>query len=409
MLTRRHWIPPLALIAAQLAHGFSWALLFWIGWTLQTSAPAAQLAWLHTVVLGWITMAAFAVLLHAIPAFTGARWRGEAIARASLVLFAVGVALLVAGFLGNGPLLPAGGTVLLAAVGIYAVTALVTLAAAARAAEERVERAVARAFMAPILAVLLTALAGFGMAWMIGGFAVPSWIASLPLAHAVLGLLGWLTLLIFGVSARTLRPITGDGSRHRWMHIVVGSAVLIGVPVLAIGLGVQNAVTIDAGAAFAVLGCAAYVVDAGDILIRSSVPHRPPQVLAACAIAWLGAGVVCALGTLAGRPWGEAAVVMIAAGWAGQMVNAHLYHIGVRLISTIVRGDDDETRPIALLQPRLTWYSAIVFQAAVALLAAAAFTNADGLTARAGLFGMTAWIAMTVNVALAARRAARIR
>lgn len=409
MLTRRHWIPPLALIAAQLAQGCSWALLFWIGWTLQTGTPGAQLAWLHTVVLGWITMAAFAVLLHAIPAFTGGRWRGEGIARAALVLFAVGVALLVAGFLGNGQLLPAGGTVLLAAVGIYATTALVTLGAAARGAQERVERAVARAFMAPIAAVLLTALAGFGMAWMLGGVAVPSWIAALPPAHAVLGLIGWLTLLIFGVSARTLRPITGGGSRFRWMHIVVGLAVLIGVPLLAAGLGLQNAVTTDIGAAFTVLGCAAYMVDAGDILIRSSVPHRPAQLLAACAIAWLAAGVVCGIGTLAGRPWGEAAVVMIAAGWAGQMVNAHLYHIGVRLISTIVRGDEDETRPIALLQPRLTWYSAIVFQIAVGLLAAASLNNADGLAARSGLFGMTAWIAMAVNMALAARRAARIR
>lgn len=408
MLKRRHWIPPLALAAAQLAHGFSWALLIWIGWTLQTANTGAQLAWLHTVVLGWITMAAFAVLLHAIPAFTDSRWRAEGFTRATIAFFAAGAALLIAGFLGDWRLLPASGAVLLAAVTAYTAAAFATLATGARSTE-RVQRAVARAFMAPVAAVFLTALAGFSLAWMLGGRAVPEWVGALPPVHAVLGLFGWLTLLIFGVSARTLRPIAGGGSRRRWMHIVVGLAVLIAVPLLALGLGLHEAVLTATGAAFGVLGCIAYVFDAGDILAHATVPHRPPQFLAGCALAWLIAGVVCGLGTLAGRPWGEAAVVMMAAGWAGQMVNAHVYHIGVRLISTMVRGDEDETRPGALLQPRLTWYSAVVFQMAVALLAAAAFTGSNGLAARAGLFGITAWIAMIANLALAFRRAPRIR
>jgi len=69
MLTRRHWIPPLALITAQIAHGASWLIIFAAAWTGNFDNPLFGFAWIHTVALGWITMAALAILLHALPNF----------------------------------------------------------------------------------------------------------------------------------------------------------------------------------------------------------------------------------------------------------------------------------------------------------------------------------------------------
>jgi hypothetical protein len=63
---------------------------------------------------------------------------------------------------------------------------------------------------------------------------------------------------------------------------------------------------------------------------------------------------------------GAAAALLLLVGWLGQMVNGHLYHIGIRLISTVARGDDDETRLGQLLAAPLSWASFALFQVAVA-------------------------------------------
>ncbi len=108
---------------------------------------------------------------------------------------------------------------------------------------------------------------------------------------------------------------------------------------------------------------------------------------------------------LAGKPWQQAYVFVLLMGWVGQFVNAHLYHIGVRLLATIYRGEDDETPPQALLEPRLSWFTLYAFQVAVGAITYALMFGNASLVARAAVFGITGWIAMIANVMAARARA----
>ena len=404
MFSRRHWIPPGALIFAQLAHGASWAILVWAAlagpsWTLDGTA----IAWIHTVALGWATTTALAVLMHVIPQFTDVRWRFETLARRSVVFFGAGVVLFVAAALVRPASLAIGATLLLLALIAYLFAALFTLQQALRG--ERVERAIARAVATTLLFLLLAALAGAGLAAMLSGSPTPPWIAALPAAHADVGMFGWLSLLIFGVSARTVRPIAGHKSRFGFIHIVVGSLAVTGVVLLAIGLAAVPALVWPGALLFA-LGALAYAFDLVDILRRASVPHRVPQAFLAAGVAWLLIGLALGAGVLAGRPWQQAYGFVLLAGWIGQMIDAHVYHIGVRLLLTIYRGEDDETRPQTVLDARLSWASFVAFQLAIASVTGGLLAHAALALGAGALLGLCGWAATIANLAGARTRAA---
>jgi len=84
---------------------------------------------------------------------------------------------------------------------------------------------------------------------------------------------------------------------------------------------------------------------------------------------------------------------------------AHIHHIGVSLIATIARGDDDETRPGELLAAPLSWTSFGLFQIAVAAGASALIAQTPPLLGAAALFGLAAWLTLGINLAIAAKRA----
>src|SRR5262249_45377858 len=96
MFARRHWIPPAGMIFGQLCHGASWLVALAIATFLSadpTTLPA--IAWIHLVALGWVTVTAFSILLHAIPAFLDVPWKHETFARASLGIGAAAIAAFV--------------------------------------------------------------------------------------------------------------------------------------------------------------------------------------------------------------------------------------------------------------------------------------------------------------------------
>jgi hypothetical protein len=405
MLSRRHWIPPLALMYAQVAHGAAWLIVLWAAWSGNLGSPLDGFAWIHTVALAWVTMAALAILIFALPNFVDAPPRGETAARWSLFAYGIGVALLIYGFLANPRILGAAGALVLAALLVYLSAAFATLAGATHG--ERIQRAVARAFMGTFLFLLLTALMGFALAWMLTGYSAASWIARLPEAHADLGTLGWLSLLIFGVSMRTLRPITGAATRFRWMHIVVGSLAALGVPLLAAGVAAHLTWLAWIGGALFALATLAYVFDVLDIIAHARNPHRPPQAFVVCSGLWFLIALALGGGVLAGKPWQQAYVFVLLMGWVGQMVNAHLHHIGVRLLATVYRGEEDETPPQELLEARLSWFSWAASQLAVAAVTYALLTGDSTLAARGAIFGFGGWIAMLANL-FAARMRAKI-
>ena len=362
------------------------------------------LAWLHLVVLGWLTMTALSVLVHAIPTFTETRWRGESLARASLVGYALGVAALVAAFWNqsSGVLPWAGGLVVAGLLG-YLGPAAVTLVAAFR--REALERAIARALLITLGCLLATALLGLSLTLALASGGPERLLVVGPPIHGSLGIMGWLTLLVMGVSTRTIRPITGARSRYAWVHRTTGSAVLLGTLALVAGIAFGAIAVEWIGAAVVAVGACTYVVDLVDILRRTTVRHRPPQVFVGAAAFWLIVGLVLAVGTLAGRDWAVAAVYLLLVGWLGQMVIGHLHHIGIRLIATIVRGDEDETPPETLLTEPLSWGAFILFQAATAVGAAGVLFVDVPLLESAAISGFGGWILMIFNVATAIRRA----
>jgi hypothetical protein len=408
MFARRHWIPPAGLLFGQLCHGASWLLALGIAVVLDadpTTLPA--IAWIHLVVLGWITVTAFSVLLHAIPAFLDVPWKHESFARICLGAGAAAIAAFVVAVCVAVPALGIVATIVAVALFAYLTTAWETLASAF-ASEDRVDRAVARAFAITLGMLALAILLGLTLAWALTGAFVVPWTARLPAAHANLALFGWLTLLIYGVSARTLRPLTGTRSRWPKMHVVTGSATLLGALVLPAGIALQSYAITWIGGVLLALGAACYVVDTADLLMRSTNKHGPPKAFVAAALAWLTVAIVLGAGVLLGHPWQAAYVFVLLMGWVAQMVDAHVFHIGVRLLATMYRGDDDETPPGELLDGRLAWAAFALFQFAVAAITAGLLVPSKSACAAGATAGLFAWI-VTMSAMLAARRAARAR
>lgn len=396
-LLRRQWIPPWALLFAQLAHGAAWVLLVYAAarFGVRGLTPGA-VAWIHVVALGWITMAALAILLHVIPRFTDLPWRGEALARHALGLFAIGVVLFIVGWFASTTLVVTGAVTIGIALVAYLTAAFATLGG--RTPIEPTERAIARALAMTLgIFTAVALLGGFGLA-ALEGAAPATWIARVPPAHAVLGIFGWFTILIVGVAARTMRPICGVRSRFPRLHAIVGSALVLGAPLLALGILGDLAPLRWSGATLVALGCIVYIVDAADIVRRATRPHRPPQAFVVASLVWLALGILLGGALLAGVPCGEAFGYVLLVGWVGQMVNAHVFHLGVRVISTTVRGDDDETRPGLLLDERRSWMTFVGMQLAVAIGGYGLLRgNADDAIV-AGILGAAAWFVMMTNL-----------
>ncbi len=404
MFARRHWIPPGALIFAQVAHGFSWILLAIVAASAGIAAVnGAALAWIHTVALGWLTMAALGILIHVVPGFTDVRWRRERIVRFTLVPFGAGIACFVAGWFLSPFVVLAGAVTIAAAVLAYYVIAVATLRHAAGSG--KTEAAIGRALTINLSFLLVVSLIGVTMA---GGLAdgwYSAYSARLPAVHAELALYGWFTMLVYGVSARTMRPICGAPTRFRWMHVVVASSVLFGPLVIAIGITAGAAPVVWLGAIVLGAGALCYAFDTLDIVRRATVPHRPPQAFVVASILWLVVATLLGFGLLLGKPWGNAYVFVMLIGWIGQMVNAHFLHIGVRLIATVIRGDDDETRPAPLLDARFSWLAFASMQAAIGLCCYGLLTGAANAVVCGAASGMVGWLSLVANAIVASRRA----
>lgn len=403
MLKRRHWIPPLGLLAGHLAHGLSWLLLIVIAKDIENGTTFRLLAWVHLVALGWLTLIALSILLHVIPAFTDKQWRAEAVVRSALAVYGIGTGgLIVSFFIGDMRTLPVFGTILAVGLGAYLALAFVALLVPPPA--EPAERAVARALGITLFFLLLAA--GLGTSLTFAVALAPAIAAFLAPIHATFGLVGWLSLLAVGVSTRTLRVITGNAARMTALHIAVAGAAVIGIVIASIGLEVTIPAVTAAGVLVLMIATALYVTQLALMLRSAPNPHRPPQAFVAASSLWLVVAVYFGgMAVIGASSYRAAFAFVFLVGWLGQMVIAHLYHIGIRLLATIVRGDDDETRPIELLDVRLSWSSFAGFQLAVLLGTIGAVEEPTDLLRLAGIAGFAAWCIMTANIMTAGKRA----
>lgn len=395
-LLAKHWIPPGALGFAQLAQGVSWPLLAYAALSGDATAltPAA-IAWIHTVALGWLTMAALGILVHVVPAFTDLSWKGERVVRGSLVPFAAGATLFVAGWLTHLAVMQAGAVLILVAFAAYYFVAMRTLGTTEGI--EPTERAIARALRINLSLLLVVVVLGALMAFAFTVPALSGILVHTPPIHANFAVYGWITMLVFGVSARTVRPICGVRSRFPWIHIVTGTSLLAGPVVIAAGILSGSSVITIAGAALLGVATLVYAFDVVDILRRATVGHRPPQAFIGAAIFWLVVSTGLAAAAVAGAPCWNAFIFVVLMGWAGQMVNAHFFHIGIRLLATVYRGEEDETRPGEVLDARLSWSCFAVMQLAVVLCAAGLAIDVPLAVAAGAACGFISWVLFLAN------------
>lgn len=392
------------LAVANVFAGASWVVMLWLA--LRNAEPGSlpSLGWVHVVALGWITVAALSVLMHVVGAFLDVEWFGQDVARWALRAFALGVILLVIGFFTMDPAHVEGGALFtFAALCVYLVPTTITISRALKG--ERLERMVASAFLITLAFLLVTGVLGAAFGLALKQRLNPAILIALPQAHGVLGIAGWLTSLVFGVSARTMRAITGVKSRIAVAHVATSGLLLLGAIFFAVAMA--NGSSGLALAGIALMGVAAlfYAVDLFDILSRRHHPNPVPQMFVIMADVWIVACVALGAGVADGKPWGAALTYLALAGWLGQMVNGHIFHIGVRLMITAVWGDDDETRPWTVVSKPLGIVSWALFQVAVALgtVILAAGENGTPL-AIAACCGIAAWLTMIVTLIVAYQR-----
>lgn len=384
------WIPLDIFAAAQFFHAFSWIALGVLALRGYAPGTIPFLGWVHAVALGWLSLAALAVLFHVIHAFADVAWRWEIAARTSTRAFAVAVLVLIIGFFLTSTALIEWGAIgtLLALVG-YMIPASATLLIAFRS--DRRRASIARALMLTLGFFLVTAILGTLFALALSGRISSVVLARWPYVHAVIGISAWLSLLVFGVSTRTIRAITGIPSRAPMLHIIVGTLFAAGALVALSTILKMSSIAIWVSAACLSAGAFLYAGDMGDILRRRTLPNPIPQAFFGAADFWLVIATCLGIGTVLGYPWQSTFLYVALIGWLGQAVNAHVFHIGVRLLTTFLRGDDDETRPWTLVNAPLGWSACASFQLAVGIGAVGIAQSRAAWIVIASALGFLGW------------------
>lgn len=398
----RPFIPPEPLIFAQAALLFSWLALFFAGAHREFGLSPVAFAWIHAVVLGWLTTTALAFLIHVLPGFTDVPWRFERLARAALWVYQPGVVVLVAGFaLWRPAWLSVGGAVIVVSIALFLVPFVATIADALKD-EDRATRVVAGALAIIVGLLALTLFLGFALSLRLD-FPEPflwRWAG----VHGLLGVIGWLCLLVAGVSMRTYNRLIGRSDRRR-VHVIISLLVLAGLAAWI--AGTLSAVTALAalGAVLIIAGAALYAGSTFNALRGATSRHRLPQEFIFFSSLWLAVAVAYAIAGLTGREDAIPLLFIVLAGWIGQNVNAHLMHVGIRLMATIVIAEDDETSPMVLIDRRAGVASLVFNQFAVACGVVGLSIFNGPLLEAAGVLGVVGLAFMALNVAIAVRAA----
>lgn len=402
----RHWIPPEALVFAQVSLLVSWVLLFVAGREGSAAASPLAFAWIHTIVLGWLTMTALAFLIHVLPTFTETSLKLQGLARGALWLFQAGVVLLVAGFAAWKPMLIAWGGGVTAIAVLAALTSFIATTGAALRSDDNVVRAVARAFLIVFVMLACTVAVGLAMGarLAVGNGAV----LRLALVHATMGLFGWMTLLVLGISMRTYNVLLGYRI-GRAAHIAASSFVLGGVAVAVAAILASQSIVAAAGAVLVIVG--ALIADVSTLrgLRLARAEHRLPREFVAASAFWLLVAIAYGVAGLFGFDASAAMLVALLLGWVGQNINAHMMHVGIRLLATIVISADDETEPRDLLDRRIGVASWILWQLSIAAAVLGVRYSNGALLEAGAIVGFAATLAVLTNIAYAGRTASHRR
>lgn len=176
-------------------------LLWWIAPDALVSVQAPHvLAAGHIVTLGWLTMTIMGASLQLAPVILVTPLRVVRPLWALYPLFIGGVALLVSGFWWMRPwLMIVGGSLVLAAVALYAVVLGLTLASA------KARPLTSRYLAAALIYLAVVVLLGFTAALNLQTGFLGAGFTRLLLAHLTIGVVGWLSMTLIGVSYQLVR------------------------------------------------------------------------------------------------------------------------------------------------------------------------------------------------------------
>ena len=199
------WLPLPFLVTGIVGAALFGVLLPWVApQAILASGFPHVLALVHTATLGWLTMTIMGASLQLAPVILSSPLRAAQFARWQYPVFVAGVALLVAGFwFWQTTLLIVGGSLVILAVAHYAVILGATLLYAH--AHSETHPLTARYLSASISYLCLVVMLGFTAALNLAFGFLGAGVSRLLLTHITLGIVGWLSTTLIGVSYTLVR------------------------------------------------------------------------------------------------------------------------------------------------------------------------------------------------------------
>jgi hypothetical protein len=203
------WLPLPFLVTGVMGAALFGALLPWV-MPQAILAPGFPhvLTLVHTATLGWLTMTIMGASLQLTPVILTSPLRAARFARWQYPVYLVGVALLLSGFwFWRIPLLIVGGSLVALAVAHYAVILGATLVYAHQQHEREhtTHPLTARYLSASLIYLCLVVCLGLTAALNLAFGFLGTGTGRLLLAHITLGVVGWLTCTLMGVSYTLVR------------------------------------------------------------------------------------------------------------------------------------------------------------------------------------------------------------
>lgn len=410
--------PALDLPMRFVAVGLVWLALaaLLMPWGLQLLARSfylpAVLALVHMFTLGFIGNIIIGASYQLVPVALGVPLRWPGLGRFTWWLLTPGVIMLVLGLWREVPvLLVLGGTLLFTGVALFGTVIAGTLRTASRidVIAWHIATATAALIVAASLGFLLAANKSGDISLSEAHFATLA-------AHVALMVGGWVSVMIAGVGTKLVPmfTLTEDLVNHRLAgaQLVLlagggtGLALAWGIPGWAQFLALPAAVAVAAGGAL----FAAQLLRLYRLRRRRTFDIHMPFTLAALAFG-LVAALLLVVGVALARPLGDRLWVVVAwlalAGWAGTMIQGHMYKIATFLVwlhryaplagkTRLPRLDDLYSRRLGLIGAAL-WVTGVA--AAAVALALRATPALVGIAALLSL-GVLAFLTNLVRIAL---------
>lgn len=322
------WLPlPFLLTGVLGAAVFGVLLPFVIPQALAAARLPHVLALVHTATLGWLTMTIMGASLQLAPVILVSPLRAARLARVQFPLYAGGVILLTTGFWTfQPPLLIAGGSLVVLAVAHYAVILGTTILRATTRPLSTRYLAASVVYLCVVVSLGLTAALNVQF-----GF-LGAWVQRLVLAHITLGIVGWLTSTLIGVSYTLVRMFAlvhdhADELGRRIFLLLNG-----GVIGLALGFTAGWAPLQALGGISLIAAVWLFAYDYRRMLsVRKRKVLEVTQHHSIAAVGYLAVlvptGVAVALFGWATQPVLVALALAALVGWLGQSIIGYLYKI----------------------------------------------------------------------------------